>query len=65
MADDIKAEITEAQQAAKLEILRRIAVVAPSSSAPSLQALGYAYSLVVGAAPAHLPGGPLSVNVSN
>ena len=62
--DDIRTQITEAQQAAKLAVLNRIAQVAPNSGAGSLQSLGYAYALVVGAAPSHLPGGPLEVNVS-
>ena len=63
--DDIKTQITEASQAAKLALLRQIEAQAPKhSTASSLQALGYAYALVVGAAPTQLPGGPLSVNVS-
>ncbi|WBP93861.1 hypothetical protein O6072_22960 [Mycolicibacterium neoaurum] len=63
--DDIKTQIAEAQQAAKLAILRRIEKQASSTnSSSSVQSLGYAYALVVGAAPGYLPGGPTDINVS-
>lgn len=63
--DDIKQQITEAQQAAKLAILRKIEKIASgTTSGGTLQSLGYAYALVIGASPTHLPGGPHEVNVS-
>ncbi|BBX69593.1 hypothetical protein [Mycolicibacterium psychrotolerans] len=63
--DDVQDQITEASEAAKLAILRRIEKLASgTNSGSTLQSLGYAYALVVGAAHGYLPGGPTDVNVS-
>jgi hypothetical protein len=66
MADEsVQDQIKVASAEAKLELLQAIKKQASSTNnAGTLQALGYAYALTVGASVTHLPGGPTAVNVS-
>jgi hypothetical protein len=55
-------DMTEAQRAAKLALLRHIASTVEQYHAPSyLREMAHAYALVVGAAPGRLPGAPAEV----
>jgi len=63
--DDAIDQLAEAQEAAKLALLKQIAKQAEGTgNASTVERLAYAYALTVGGSPGKLPGGPFQVNVS-